>query len=309
MQVVRNFTSYTPQACVATIGFFDGVHSGHRFLIDQLKTEAHACGLPSAIITFAVHPRQVLQPSFQCELLTTLSEKLELLERAGVDICFVLDFTPDMAQFSAYHFMQHVLKHQCGVARLLIGHDHRFGRNRSEGFDQYVDYGKEIGMVVSQTKAFSIEGVRVCSSLIRKLLHTAHIFDANTYLGYPYFMKGCVVGGYQMGRKIGFPTANLEVNDVHKIIPKNGVYAAWVKLDDATSHAAMLNIGHRPTLNNGSHRTIEIHILNFDGDLYGKSLQLSFIHFLRSEMKFDSVDALIGQLRNDAAQTAQLLDQ
>ena len=307
MQIVRNFTNQLPQPCVATIGFFDGVHAGHRFLIEQVKREAAAHGLRSALITFATHPRKVLQPQFQLELLTTLDEKLKLLGELDVDICYVLDFTPDMANLTACDFMQQVLKQDCGVSRLLIGHDHRFGRNRSEGFDDYVRYGQAMAIDVVQAEAYNYKDLPVSSSVIRNYLHQGDVAMANAFLCYPYFVHGEVVSGYQVGRKIGFPTANLQVNCAEKLIPADGVYAVRVMLQDGSLHNGMLNIGKRPTIDNGTERSIEVHILNFQSDLYSQPLTISFVHYMRPEMKFDSLEGLIAQLHIDAVQVAEIL--
>ena len=307
MQIVRNFTNHLPQPCVATIGFFDGVHAGHRFLIEQVKREAAAHGLRSALITFATHPRKVVQPQFQLELLTTLDEKLALLGELGVDICHVLDFTPDMAGLTACDFMQQVLKQACGVSRLLIGHDHRFGHNRSEGFDDYVRYGQSMAIDVVQAEAYNYHDVPVSSSVIRNYLHRGDVTMANACLCYPYFVNGEVVSGYQVGRKIGFPTANLQVNCAEKLIPADGVYAVRAMLQDGTQHKGMLNIGKRPTIDNGTERSIEVHILNFQSDLYSQPLTISFVHYMRPEMKFDSLDGLIAQLHIDAVQVTEIL--
>lgn len=307
MQIIRKLSAHTPLPCAATIGFFDGVHAGHRFLIDQVKREAQANGLRSALITFSSHPRRTVQPDFHFELLTTEQEKLALLEETGIDICYVLDFTSEMARFSAYDFMQSILKQHCGVSRLVIGYDHRFGHNRREGFEEYQHYGAQMGMELVQADSYIYNGVPVSSSLIRRYLHQGHVRVANLCLCYNYFLNGLVVSGYQVGRKIGFPTANLQVNEGDKLVPADGVYAVWVTLDDGMRCPGMLNIGHRPTFDNGNNRTIEVHILNFESDLYNQPLHISFVEHLRAEMKFGSVDQLIKQLHTDASQAAALL--
>ena len=307
MQIVSNLSAHTPISCVATIGFFDGVHAGHRYLIEQVKHQAAQQGLRSALITFSVHPRKTIQSDFQPKLLTTQEEKLRLLNDTGVDICFILDFTIEMAQLSAFEFMQNVLKRQCGVETLLIGHDHRFGRNRSEGFNEYVDYGRQLNIDILQTEAFFCDGKRISSSFVRNLLHEGNVEFAATALYYHYFWNGHVVSGYQVGRKRGFPTANLQIDCADKLIPAEGVYAVHVALADGTLHPGMLNIGRRPTFQNGLEQTIEVHLLDFNSDLYNQHLSVSFVKHLRSEMKFDSVDALIAQLHLDAAHAKEVL--
>ena len=299
MKVIDHLPASPDVFSVATIGFFDGVHSGHRFLIDRVCLQAKAAGLSSMLITFEQHPRQVMNPGFDLRLLNTPSEKLELLEQMGVDYVTLLPFSAEMAGLTAEQFMREVLYKQCGVRQLLIGHDHRFGCGRSEGFDDYCRYGAEMGMQVLQTPAFRLEDVQVSSSYIRNALLTARVADANSALGYSYFIDGTVTSGYQIGRTIGFPTANLTVDHPQKLIPADGVYAVRAILANGDTYAGMLNIGHRPTLDNDSNRTIEVHLLDFSGDLYRQSLRLEFVDYLRAEVKFDSPDALVAQLQRD----------
>ena len=297
---------------VATIGFFDGVHRGHRFLIEQVCKVAAERGLASSVITFPVHPRKVMQPDFRPELLTTCDEKVSLLAGTGIDYCIMLDFTLDLACLSAKQFMA-ILKQDYRVQVLMIGYDHRFGHNRSEGFEDYVCYGKEIGIEVIRAQAYTSDieigttrNIPVSSSLIRKLLHEGEVEIAARCLKYEYFLDGTVVGGYQVGRKIGFPTANLSVDDPDKLIPADGVYAVWVTFDGKT-YMGMLNIGVRPTIGNGPNRTIEVNILHFHSDIYDKFIRLTFVKRTRPELKYDSIDELIAQLHKDAEETEAIL--
>ena len=241
MQIIRDISAIKPEPCVATIGFFDGVHAGHRYLIQQVKEIAAAKGLRSALVTFPVHPRKVMNATYRPELLTTPKEKISLLADIGVDYCLMLDFTPDISQLTAREFMNRLLKERYQVKCLVIGYDHRFGHNRSEGFEDYVCYGKEIGIEVIRAQAYTSDieigttrNIPVSSSLIRKLLHEGEVEIAARCLKYEYFLDGTVVGGYQVGRKIGFPTANLSVDDPDKLIPADGVYAVWVTFDGKT---------------------------------------------------------------------------
>lgn len=313
MQIIRGTSAITPEPCVATIGFFDGVHSGHRYLIRQVKEIASAKGLHSAIVTFPVHPRKVMNADYHPELLTTADEKISLLSEIGIDYCLMLDFTPDISQLSAQEFMLKVLKERYQVECLVIGYDHRFGHNRSEGFEDYVRYGKEIGIEVIRAKAYtsSIEiggerHVPVSSSLIRRLLHEGDVDIAARCLGYEYFLDGTVVGGYQVGRKIGFPTANLNVDNSDKLIPADGVYAVWVEFD-GKKYMGMLNIGVRPTIDNGPNRTVEVNILRFNSDIYDKCIRLTFVKRTRPELKYNNIDELIEQLHKDAEETEAIL--
>lgn len=306
MQIIQDIPSVVPEPCVATIGFFDGVHRGHRFLIEQVRKAAAMRGTRSALITFPVHPRKVMNRDFQPELLTTRDEKLTLLAEAGVDYCMMLDFTPDISRLTAREFMTRILKERYNVHALVIGYDHRFGHNRSEGFDDYCRYGKEVGMEVIRAEACLVDDIRVSSSAIRNFLHQSNIEEANQCLGYEYFLDGTVVGGYQVGRKIGFPTANLRVDDPDKLVPMDGVYAVHVTFDGNT-HNGMLSIGNRPTIGNGPERSIEVNIFNFHSDIYDKFIRLSFVHYLRPQLKFDHVDKLIEQIRQDQSAIEKIL--
>lgn len=313
MQIIPDNSAIIPEPCVATIGFFDGVHAGHRYLIQQVKEIAATKGLRSALVTFPIHPRKVMNADYRPELLTTPEEKIGLLAETGVDYCLMLDFTPEIAHLTALEFMTQILKERYQVSCLVIGYDHRFGHNRSESFEDYVRYGEAIGIEVIRAQAYSKnieigteQNIPVSSSLIRKLLHQGEVDIAARCMGYEYFLDGTVVGGYQVGRKIGFPTANLNVDNPDKLIPADGVYAVWVTLDGNT-YMGMLNIGKRPTIDNGPDRTIEVNILHFHSDIYDKSIRLTFVKRTRPELKFNSVDKLIAQLHKDAEEVEALL--
>lgn len=313
MQIIPDNSAIIPEPCVATIGFFDGVHAGHRYLIQQVKEIAATKGLRSALVTFPIHPRKVMNADYRPELLTTPEEKISLMAETGVDYCLMLDFTPEIAHLTALEFMTQILKERYQVSCLVIGYDHRFGHNRSESFEDYVRYGEAIGIEVIRAQAYSKnieigteQNIPVSSSLIRKLLHQGEVDIAARCMGYEYFLDGTVVGGYQVGRKIGFPTANLNVDNPDKLIPADGVYAVWVTLDGNT-YMGMLNIGKRPTIDNGPDRTIEVNILHFHSDIYDKSIRLTFVKRTRPELKFNSVDELIAQLHKDAEEVEALL--
>jgi len=300
MQIIDNIPDLPLEPCVATIGFFDGVHLGHRFLIEQVKELAKDKGLRSALITFPVHPRQVMKSDYRPELLTTPEEKIELLKAQGVDYCIMLDFTVELSQLSALSFMKDILQQRYNVSTLIIGYDHRFGHNRSEGFEDYVRYGQQMGMNVYRAQACMIDDLNISSSLVRTYLLEGKIDLSTRYLGYNYSIEGVVVGGYRVGRTIGFPTANLDLRESNKLIPSDGVYAVRVEVKGCL-YAGMLNIGYRPTLDNGSKKSIEVHILRFDEDIYDEKIRLYFVSRIRSEMKFSGLDELIAQLKRDAA--------
>ena len=297
-----------PQALpptVATIGFFDGVHLGHRYLINQVKIAASQCGWCSSIITFPIHPRQVIQSDYQPQLLSSPEEKIELLSQTGVDNCILLPFTRELSKLTAWEFMQ-LLYEQYKVRMLVIGYDHRFGHNRAETFEDYCKYGRELGIHIMQATAYTQEQDKVSSSAIRRALLSGDVSTAHKYLGYNYFLEGTVVSGYQVGRKIGFPTANLRVDFPNKLIPSIGVYAVCVYVA-GQQWKGMLSIGYRPTINNGNDLSIEVHILDFQGDIYNQKMRLEFIEFLRSEVKFDSIDELIAQMHKDKEETIKVL--
>ena len=286
---------------VATIGFFDGVHLGHRHLLRQVIEVAQAYNLTSMVVTFAQLPRKVVNhDSCRYSLLTTTEEKLSLLKMVGISHCEVMDFTPKLASLTAYEFMR-LLRNKYHVHALLIGYDHRFGHNRSEGFEDYVNYGKELGIEVIQATELPF----VSSSKIREMLLCGDLQVANKCLGYPYMLRGQVVSGFHVGQTLGFPTANLQVT-AEKLIPANGVYAVMVDFD-GKRYQGMLNIGTRPTLANGDERSIEVHIFNFHNDIYNKELRLSLIKRTRGEVKFDTKEQLTLQLQQDAAEIKIIL--
>lgn len=295
--------------CVATIGFFDGVHLGHRFLIEQVKRHAAERGMSSLLLTFRTHPRLVMQSSYRPALLSTYEEKCASLASTGADYCLTLDFTPELAAMSAREFMDTVLKRAMFVKVLVIGYDHHFGHGKTDGFPQYVAYGQEIGMEVIQAEAFPLNDINVSSSVIRAFLSEGEVGMAAQCLQHPYTLTGRVVNGFHVGHELGYPTANIQPDEPLKLIPKNGVYAVRVKDKNApgkASFAGMLNIGTRPTLENGDGRSIEVHLLDFDGDLYDRTLTVEFIRRLRDEKKFRNRGELINRLRADEQEVRAL---
>lgn len=299
MKIIYSPYTANIEPCVATVGFFDGVHAGHRFLTEELKAIAKEQNYKSMIITFATHPRKVIDPHFQPEQLNTLDEKLQLLSSTGVDYCIVLDFDIEMAKLSAYEFLKTILKEQFKVQTLLVGHDHRFGHNRAEGFKDYLKYGTELNMKVIQATRYKTDtDNQISSSNIRTALQSGDIEKANRILTYPYSLIGKVITGYQVGHKIGFPTANIKPENAEKIIPALGVYEVWVKWN-SQQFKGMMNIGKRPTLNNGVNISIEVHIIDFNTDIYNQDIEVAFIRKIRDEKKFNNIDELIIQLKLD----------
>lgn len=284
--------------CCATIGFFDGVHRGHQFVISRLRDMARESGLESMAITFDRHPRQVVHADYVPQLITPTDEKLRLLRLTGVDRIEVLPFDMSMARLSARDFMRQVLRERLGVEKLLIGYDNRFGHNRAEGFEQYREYGSEMGIDVVLNTPVDIDGLRVSSSLIRRLLAKGDVEEAGRCLGHAFKLEGSVVRGFQEGRRLGFPTANIEPSCPEQIIPLAGVYAARASVEGGEWMPAMMNIGDNPTFQR-SHVTLEAHIIGLDADIYGSRISIELCSRLRDERRFDSLDALKAQLAKD----------
>ena len=287
---------------VATIGMFDGVHLGHQFVLHHVVETAREQGLQSMAITFdhTMHRDQVLTP---------LEAKRLLLSKTGIDRIEVLQFTDELRQMTAREFMQRVLKEQLDVEVLLTGYDNRFGHNREEGFDDYVRYGKELGIEVRSLPPAPSKGRgrTISSSFIRQLLTEGHVGKASEGLGYPYTILGRVEHGEHVGTRLGFPTANLVLVDEKQLVPAAGAYAVKVRMETSVEWKhGMMNIGMRPTFD-GHKRTLEVHVFRLNEDLYGQQLLVSFVERLREEQRFENVEALIGQLQQDAVLAEQIL--
>ncbi|MBP7368603.1 MAG: bifunctional riboflavin kinase/FAD synthetase [Paludibacteraceae bacterium] len=299
MQVIEANSGIKIEPCVATVGFFDGVHIGHRFLMEELKKIASTQHLKSVVVTFDQHPRKVLNADFQPKLLTTLDERLFQIGSTGVDACVVLNFTREMSLLSARDFLKEVLHDQLNVQTLLVGHDHRFGHNREDGLSEYIRYGEEFGIKVIEAQRFATEDMpHISSSVIRRALLDGDVETANRLLMYEYSFEGKVVNGFKVGHKIGFPTANLIPLSEEKLIPGVGVYAVRARCNEKR-FKAMMDIGYRPTFGDDNKLTIEVHIIDFNEDIYKKNIRIDFIRRLRNEIKFDTVEELIEQLYRD----------
>ena len=294
---------------VATIGFFDGVHRGHCSLLSLVVRQAAQRNRQSTVVTFDIHPRQLVNPDFQPLLLTTLDEKLQLLSLQGIDRVAVLHFDEQMASLSARDFMSVVLSRQLNVDTLVLGYDSRFGHGRTAGFADYEAYGRSMGIdVLRATPLLSDDGTPVSSSLVRNLLLSGNIAQANDALGRRYSLTGNVVEGFHEGRRLGFPTANLALADRQRLVPGRGVYAVWAELTGYSEPMpAMMNIGTRPTYN-GSSQTLEVHIIGYEGDLYGQDVTVTFAERIRSEQPFDSPSALASQLQLDRKACIRILN-
>ena len=289
--------------CAVTIGFFDGVHRGHRYLLQQLESLAETTGLSAVAVTFDCHPRQIICKDFVPSLLTTQKEKLRMLSETFSGEVVVLPFTLELSKLTAKEFMQSVLREKLNAKLLLMGYNHRFGHGGGSP-EEYIAWGRDTGIEVIQAEALA--GEKVSSSRIRSLINLGEIEKANAMLGYPYFLTGEVTGGKQIGRQIGFPTANLLLPE-QKILPACGVYAVWVIMPDGTKRGGMLCIGHRPTIESNGELSIEVHIFDFNGNLYGKQICLDFIGNLREERHFASLEELQQQLTIDAAAAREMI--
>lgn len=299
MEVITDINKFVPMPCAATTGSFDGVHLGHRHMLDELRAGAVERGLPVMVVTFARHPRLLFDTVHEPFLLSDNDEKVALLESLGVDYCVMLDFDSCMASMTAERFMGEVLAERLGVKLLCVGYDHRFGRpQEGVGFEQYVRYGKALGMEVFKASPFFMNGQAVSSSKVRRALSIGEVSFANTLLGYAYSFAGEVVHGAGIGRSLGFPTANVWLYDNMKLLPADGVYGVRVCFD-GRSYKGVMNIGVRPTIGDNLVHTVEVHVIGFSGDLYGKSVTVAVEQFIRGEMSFGSLDALRARIASD----------
>ncbi len=294
---------------MVTPGTFDGVHLGHRTILKRLKERAAKSGGESVVLTFHPHPRIVLQGSdSNLRLLTTLEEKTDLLREVGIDHFIIHPFTNHFSRTSVVHYVRDMLVRQIGMKQLVIGYDHHFGRNREGNLENLLELAPLYDFEIEEIPAQEIDAVNVSSTKIRKALVAGDVALAHKYLGYPYPLSGVVVEGAQLGRELGFPTANLEIQHPLKMIPANGVYAVRVHLDSGT-YRGMLNIGHRPTVSDERGKpTLEVHLLNFDGELYHRNIRLELLNRLRDEQRFDNTDQLRNQLKEDKAEVEEIFN-
>ncbi|WP_224484017.1 bifunctional riboflavin kinase/FAD synthetase [Robertkochia aurantiaca] len=302
MIIKRNlFEAQEDHHTVVTIGTFDGVHVGHRKIIERLVANARANDLKSTILTFFPHPRMVLQQASDLKLLNTLDEKIAILEKTGLDQLIIHPFSKSFSRMTAESYVKEVLVDAINAKKVIIGYDHRFGRNRTATIDDLIRYGEQYDFEVEQIGAKEVDEVSVSSTKIRKALQAGQIETANNYLGYEYLITGTVSKGKGLGRQIDFPTANIEVAESYKLIPLNGVYVVKSEVGNRELYG-MMNIGYNPTVN-GEQRSIEVNFFDFDEDLYGRKLTIRFLHRLRDEQRFDSVDDLQEQLKKDREQS------
>lgn len=292
---------------VVTTGTFDGVHEGHKVIIDQLKNIAKKINGETVLLTFFPHPRMVLYPDDNdLRLIDTIEERKKLLETAGIDHLIIHPFTKEFSRLTSLDFVRNILVNQLGVHTLVIGYDHHFGRNREGSFEHLKEFGPIYGFEVEEISAQEVQQVNVSSTKIRNSLVEGKIMTANQFLGHPYSLSGIVVYGDKLGREMGFPTANIEVKEWYKLIPANGVYAVKVFLED-TIYQGMLNIGTRPTIN-GKDKTIEVNIFDFNSDIYTKEVKIEFYDRIRDEQKFENLNNLKKQLILDKEKSIHVFD-
>ncbi len=300
----RDFTSEKPT--VVTIGTFDGVHIGHQEIIKQLVANAREKNGESVILTFFPHPRMVLQKGSPIKLLNTLNEKIELLKKSGLDHLIIEPFTLEFSRLTALEFSRDVLVNSLHTKTLVIGYDHHFGRNREGNFEQLQQYGNTYGFEVEEIPAQDIESVAVSSTKIRNALEEGNVDKVNQYLGYNYMLSGEVVKGKSLGRQYDYPTINIDIKENYKLLPKSGVYIVDSNINNEHFFGIM-NIGKRPTLN-GRRKTIEVHLLDFDENIYGEHIRVHLRKRLRDEQKFASVEHLYAQIKKDEQKARELIN-
>ena len=298
MKIVLNTSNFSDkEKTYVTIGTFDGVHFGHQKIIEKLIDEAKKAGKKSVVLTFFPHPRMVLQKDVSLELINTIEERATLLEKTGLDYLIIHPFSKEFSRMTALEFVRDILVNQLNISKLIIGYDHHFGKNREGNITQLTEYSHLYDFKVEEIPAQDIDDVSVSSTKIRRALATGNLKTANNFLGYNFMLNGNVVNGKKLGGKIGYPTANIDIKESYKLIPKTGVYIVKSAIDEKTIFG-MMNIGNRPTVN-GNHQTIEVHFFDFNQNLYDRNLTIELIYFLRDEEKFDSVEILIQQLKKD----------
>lgn len=292
---------------VVTTGTFDGVHIGHQSIISRLNEVAKKVKGESVILTFYPHPRMVLQEDCDLKLITTIEEKIELLRQTGLDHLIIHPFTKDFSRTTSLEFVRNILVEKIGTQRLVIGYDHHFGRNREGSFEHLKEFSSLYGFEVEEISAKDIDDVNVSSTKIRKALLDGDVKTATTYLGHNFQLTGVVVHGNKVGRELGYPTANIDIQNEYKLIPAEGIYAVKVRLNNQTI-GGMLNIGRRPTINSGNGQlTIEVNIFDFNQDIYGQAIQLELIERIRDEKKFNSKEELIAEMKKDKVKCERIL--
>ena len=300
---VKNFSINSPS--ILTLGTFDGVHKGHQKILKKLKHEAKKDNLKSIVLTFFPHPRTVLNPDFTLKLINTIEERTRLFEKSEIDILITHPFDKNFSELSPDQFVKNILVNKLKIKKILIGYDHRFGKNRTAGFKDLKIFGLKYGFEVIEISVEEKNKVSISSTKIRNSIIEGDIKTAKSYLGYDFSLKGEVVNGNAIGRTIGFPTANLNINQDYKLIPKNGVYLIRTILEGKKVHG-MMNIGVKPTLKSKD-TSIEVNLFDWSGDLYGKVIEVFILYYIREEKKFDSLIKLGNQIKLDKKTCIKLI--
>ena len=301
---IKDFSS--PKKTILTLGTFDGVHIGHKKILEKVIQNTQNEKYESLVLTFFPHPRMILQERSEIKLLNTMSEKILLLEQLGIQNLVIHPFDETFSRLTAEDFVRTVLVEQFKIHKIIIGYDHRFGRNRTANINNLIEFGEKYGFEVEQISAQEINAISVSSTKIRNAIQEGEIFLANKYLGYHYFLTGTVIKGKQLGRTIGFPTANLKIEEDYKLIPSKGVYIVSSEINNQTVFG-MMNIGHNPTVGE-EQLSVEIHYLNFEGDLYDQKITVAVHQRIRNEEKFDSFSLLKEQIEKDKIQTLSYIE-
>ncbi|MDO5635708.1 MAG: bifunctional riboflavin kinase/FAD synthetase [Myroides sp.] len=298
MNVFHSVQSFkSDKKTIVTLGTFDGMHVGHQAILNKLKLQKEFYGYETLVLTFFPHPRMVLKTDHKISLLNTIDERIKQIDQFGIDHLVVQEFTQEFANLSAEEFVKNVLVDQFNIGKIVIGYDHRFGKNRSADIHDLIEFGKKYHFDVEQISAKELDDVSVSSTKIRKALNQGDVGLAKTYLGYPYMVSGKVVSGKQLGRTIGYPTANIQVAEDYKLIPTIGVYVVSVTVK-GTDYYGMLSVGTNPTVG-GTEKTIEVYIFDFNDTIYNEEITVRFLTKIRNEEKFASIDLLIEALKND----------
>ncbi|NMH88932.1 bifunctional riboflavin kinase/FAD synthetase [Flavivirga algicola] len=298
MGKVKDIETYkSVETTVVTIGTFDGVHIGHQKIVNRLISTGRANGLKSVILTFFPHPRMVLQKDFNIKLINTIDERRDILDGLGLDYLLIKEFTLEFSRLRAEDFVKQILVDKLNAKKVIIGYDHRFGRNRNANIDDLKKFGEAYGFEVEEISAQDINDVAVSSTKIRKALKEGDIIKANAFLGYNFTISGTVTKGKGLGRQLNFPTANIKVKETYKLIPKQGSYIVKATVNKLLIYG-MMNIGINPTVN-GKKETIEVHFFNFNNDIYGEAIQIELLNRIRDEEKFESIEDLKAQLKKD----------
>jgi len=306
LKIHHTLNSYPKEPSAITIGTFDGVHLGHQKIIKRLLNIAEEKGLQSVILTFFPHPRMVLQNAVEIKLLNTIQERQEILSSLGLGHLIIKKFTKDFSKLPADQYVKDILVDKLNAKYIIIGYDHRFGKNRRADINDLVEFGELYDFKVEEISVKDVEDVAVSSTKIRNALNVGDINTANSFLGYDYFLTGTVIKGKQIGKQIGFPTANINIKETYKLIPKNGSYVVKSHIDN-TPIFGMMNIGTNPTVN-GTKQSIEVHFFNFNQNLYNKKLKIELLERLRDEQKFDSLEYLQSQLKIDKENALKLIE-